>query len=62
MSIGMDEGIKRWIARRKSSLVLEILPGRTTTGEARPAAARFCDCIGGLTCAGYSELFHTRAP
>lgn len=28
MSITMDEGIKRWRARRKSALVLEIIQGK----------------------------------
>jgi hypothetical protein len=30
----MDEEIKRWTARRKSALVLEIIQGRTTVSEA----------------------------
>jgi transposase-like protein len=30
MSEVMDEEIKRWTARRKSALVLEIIQGRTT--------------------------------
>ena len=30
----MDEEIKRWTARRKSALVLELLQGRTTVSEA----------------------------
>ncbi len=34
MSIVMEEGIKRWTARRKSALVLEILQGKTTVAEA----------------------------
>ena len=34
MSIEMDEEVKRWTARRKSALVLEILQGRTTVSEA----------------------------
>jgi transposase-like protein len=34
MSIEMDEEIKRWTARRKSALVLEILQGRTMVSEA----------------------------
>ena len=29
MSIEMDEEIKRWTARRKSALVLEIIQGKT---------------------------------
>ena len=34
MSIVMDEEIKRWTARRKSALVLEIIRGKTTVAEA----------------------------
>lgn len=34
MSITMDEEIKRWAARRKSALVLEIIQGKTTVSEA----------------------------
>ncbi|GAP66610.1 IS3 family transposase orfA [Mizugakiibacter sediminis] len=34
MSTVMDEEIKRWTARRKSSLVLEIIQGKTTVAEA----------------------------
>jgi hypothetical protein len=34
MSITMDEEIKRWTARRKSALVLEIIRGKTTVSEA----------------------------
>jgi hypothetical protein len=30
----MDEEIKRWTARRKSALVLEIIQGKTTIAEA----------------------------
>ena len=33
MSIEMDEEIKRWTARRKSALVLEIIQGKTTVSE-----------------------------
>jgi transposase-like protein len=33
MSIEMDEEIKRWTARRKSALVLEIVRGKTTVSE-----------------------------
>ncbi|WP_255486276.1 DUF1153 domain-containing protein [Luteimonas sp. MC1782] len=35
MSAVMEEEIKRWTARRKSALVLEIIQGRTTVSEAR---------------------------
>jgi len=34
MSAAMDEEIKRWTARRKSALVLEIIQGKTTLSEA----------------------------
>ncbi len=34
MSAVMDEDIKRWAARRKSALVLEIIQGKTTVAEA----------------------------
>lgn len=34
MSVVMEEEIKRWTARRKSALVLEVLQGRTTVSEA----------------------------
>lgn len=34
MSITMDDEIKRWTARRKSALVLEIIQGKTTIAEA----------------------------
>ena len=34
MSVVMDEEIKRWTARRKSALVLEILQGKTTVAQA----------------------------
>ena len=33
MSIEMDEEIKRWTARRKSALVLDIIQGKTTASE-----------------------------
>ena len=33
MSIVMEEEIKRWTARRKSALVLEIIQGKTTESE-----------------------------
>ena len=29
----MDEDVKRWTARRKSALVLEIIQGKTTAAE-----------------------------
>ena len=34
MSLGMEEEVKRWMARRKSALVLEIIQGKTTVSEA----------------------------
>ena len=34
MSQVMDEEIKRWTARRKSALVLEIIQGKTTVAQA----------------------------
>jgi transposase-like protein len=34
MSTLMDDEIKRWTARRKSALVLEIIQGKTTVAEA----------------------------
>lgn len=34
MSVVIDEEIKRWTARQKSALVLEILQGKTTVAEA----------------------------
>jgi transposase-like protein len=37
MSELMDEQIKRWTAKRKSALVLEIIQGKTTVGEASTA-------------------------
>jgi transposase-like protein len=33
MSIEMEDEIKRWTARRKSALVLEIIQGRATVAE-----------------------------
>jgi transposase-like protein len=33
MSVEMDEEIKRWTARRKSALVLDIIQGKTTVSE-----------------------------
>ena len=37
MSVVMDTEIKRWMARRKSALVLEIIQGKTTVAEASRA-------------------------
>ena len=33
----MDEEVKRWTAKRKSALVLEIIQGKTTVSEASRA-------------------------
>jgi hypothetical protein len=33
MSIAMDEEIKRWMARRKLALVLDIIRGKTAVSE-----------------------------
>ena len=33
MSMTMDEEIKRWTARRKAAVVLEIIQGKTTVAE-----------------------------
>lgn len=37
MSTKMEEDIKRWTARRKSALVLDIIQGKTTVAEASRA-------------------------
>lgn len=37
MSELMDEQIKRWTAKHKSALVLEIIQGKTTVAEASRA-------------------------
>jgi len=34
VSMVMEEDVKRWTARRKSALVLEIIQGKTTISEA----------------------------
>lgn len=34
MSVTMDENIKRWTAKRKMALVVEIIQGKTTVVEA----------------------------
>ena len=34
MSVTMDESIKRWTAKRKAALVIEIIQGKTTVAEA----------------------------
>lgn len=37
MSIAMKQDIKRWTAKRKSALVLDIIQGKTTIAEASRA-------------------------
>ena len=37
MSITMDEEIKRWTAKRKTALVMEIIQGKTSVSEAARA-------------------------
>ena len=37
MSITMDEEIKRWTAKRKTALVMDIIQGKTTVSEAARA-------------------------
>jgi transposase-like protein len=37
MSVTMEDGIKRWTAKRKSALVVEIIQGKTTVAEASRA-------------------------
>lgn len=34
MSVSMDDGVKRWTAKRKTALVIEIIQGKTTVAEA----------------------------
>ena len=34
MSVTMDDSIKRWTAKRKTGLVIEIIQGKTTVAEA----------------------------
>ena len=34
MSMTIDDGIKRWTAKRKTALVIEIIQGKTTVAEA----------------------------
>lgn len=34
MSVVMDESIRRWTAKRKTALVIEVTQGRTTVAEA----------------------------
>jgi len=37
MSLKMDEDIKRWTAKRKSALVVDIIQGKTTVAQASRA-------------------------
>ena len=37
MSMAMEDEIKRWTAKRKSALVMDILQGKTTVAEASRA-------------------------
>jgi len=37
MGMKMDEEVKRWTAKRKSALVLDIIQGKTTVAEASRA-------------------------
>jgi transposase-like protein len=37
MSMAMEDEIKRWTAKRKSALVLDIIQGKTTVAEASRA-------------------------
>ncbi len=37
MSVTMDDSIKRWTARRKTALVVEIIQGKTTVAAASRA-------------------------
>ena len=34
MSVAMDDSIKRWTAKRKTALVVEIIQGKTTVAAA----------------------------
>jgi hypothetical protein len=49
MSMAMDDEIKRWTAKRKSALVLDIIQGKTTVAEAsRTAAPTICRSVHGV--------------
>lgn len=41
MSMTMEEGFKRWTAKRKSALVVEIMQGKTTVTDAAMARTEF---------------------
>lgn len=40
MSVTMDDSIKRWAAKRKTALVVDIIERKTTLAEAGRAFAR----------------------
>lgn len=40
MSVTMDDSIKRWTAKRKTALVVEIIQGKTPVAEANRAGER----------------------
>ena len=47
MSVTMDDSIKRWTAKRKTALVVEIIQGKTTvrkTPSASLSATSFLSC------------------
>ncbi len=37
MSVSMEDEIKRWTAKRKTALVMDIIQGKTTVAEASRA-------------------------
>jgi hypothetical protein len=41
----MEDEIKRWTARRKAAVVLEIIPGKTTV-----IPSRLASCVVGFRC------------
>ena len=40
----LDDGIKRWTAKRKSALVIEVIQGKTTVAEAKRTVQR-SECV-----------------
>ena len=34
MSVSMEDGVKRWTAKRKTALLIEIIQGKSTVAEA----------------------------
>ena len=48
MSMTMDDSIKRWAAKRKTALVIEIIKGKTTAAEASYSFDLFPSEIEGL--------------